>query len=184
MEKIISRIAVVAVAALFLFSLSGCGKSKIFELKSAAFSNGERIPDKYYYGPGRQNISLPFNWVNPPAGTKSFALFIYNHNSRTNWGVFNIPAGSASIAENASGQSMPEGSIEVTGISRAIGYSGMEAPGNKIQSHQYFAVLYALNTDTISIQDPEVYKSFPDLLKILDGKIIAKAEMKGLAQLE
>jgi|GEM_PF-3375497 len=175
---------ILAMTAVFLLALSGCGKSKTFELQSTAFKNDERIPDKYYYGTGRQNMSLPLNWVNPPKDTKSFALFISNHNNRVNWAVFNIPAGCTSIAENASGSNMPDGSVEVTNITRTIGYSGMEPPGQRIQAHQYIATVYALNTDTIIISEPDVYKSINDLEKMLDGKIIAQAEIIGHAQLE
>ena len=184
MKKMFFKSLKMALAAVFLFALLSCGKTGTFELKSTAFNNGERIPGKYYYGAERENLSLPFNWVNPPAGTKSFALFIYNHNSRVNWAVFNIPANCTSIAENASSRNMPAGSVEVAGISRKIGYSGMEPPGQKTQTHQYYAVLYALNTDAITIAEPDVYKSLPDLKSILDGKIIAQAEINGFAQVE
>lgn len=187
MEKKNFKIYGMVLAAVFLLALSSCGKGKVFEIQSAAFKNDERVPDKYYHGnaAGRENISLPFKWKNPPDGTKSFALILYNeHHSRTHWAVFNIPATCSEIAENASGKNMPVGSIELPNYFRTAGYGGLEPPAQKTMTHAYVAVIYALNTETITLPDTGIYKAFVDLKSILDGKIIAKAEIHCIASLE
>jgi Raf kinase inhibitor-like YbhB/YbcL family protein len=163
--------------------LSGCGKS--FELQSSAFQNNGIIPAKYGYGvnDGRANVSLPFNWINPPEGTKSFALIFYhpNHNS-TRWAVFNIPASCNEIAENASGKNMPEGSVELPNFRRTIPpYYGPEPqPGGA--PFEYTATLFALDVPVINGLDR--YKSYWDIIRLLEGKVISKTELTGIQTIE
>jgi len=110
---------VMVLVSLMMIAPTSCGKD--FELRSSAFRNNERIPDKYCYGniEGRQNMSPPLNWVNPPKGTQSFALTMrHPDHNWTRWAVFNIPANCNEIAENASGRNMPEGSIELSNFRR------------------------------------------------------------------
>jgi Raf kinase inhibitor-like YbhB/YbcL family protein len=164
---------------LFLLSMNGCSKS--FELQSYAFANNEPIPEKYWHGDyaERENISIPFNWINPPVGTQSFALIMREtgiHNE-IQWAVFNIPADCTSIPENASGNNMPAGSIELSNHRRTPGYFGPE-PIRQIGTFEYMAVLYALNTAAIHLNG---YISYLDLCNIMDGNIIAKAEIVGTA---
>ncbi len=48
----------------------------VMELTSSAFQPGEMIPAKYTCdGP---DVSPPLSWLDPPAGTKSFALISDN----------------------------------------------------------------------------------------------------------
>jgi Raf kinase inhibitor-like YbhB/YbcL family protein len=171
-----------ATLVLFLLVLNGCEKT--FELRSTAFYNNERIPDKYCHGGigERQNVSLPFNWVNPPAGTRSFVLIIYHpHVSATKqnricWAVVNIPADCNEIAENASGRNMPEGCIELSNFRRTTPpYYGPEPqPGGMV--YDYIIELYALNTILDNISG---YKSYLEISNVLEGKIIAKTQMLG-----
>ena len=172
-------------ATVIMLAFSGCSKS--FEIKSSAFKNDERIPDQYYYvnpnTPERLNISLPLSWANPPAETKSFALLVH-HSHRAHWAVFNIPVDCRSFAEGASGKNMPGGSVELINYFRTPGYGGMEPPGDGRQTHVYNAIIYALNTDEITINDPDVYKTVFDIENILAGKIIAQTEITGYAQIE
>lgn len=162
----------------FIIILTGCNNK--FEIQSSAFKNNERIPDKYCRGIAeeRQNISLPFNWINAPEGTQSFALIMYDISARNflHWAVINIPANCNEIIENASENNMPEGSIELTNQFFTSGYGGPEPP-RKSGVHEYVTTLYALNT--LEIIDISGYKSFTELTKILEGKIIAKAEITG-----
>jgi len=168
-----------------LCTLTNCGK-KTFELQSSAFKNNERIPDKYCHGgvAGRENISLPFNWVNPPEGARSFALVMhmpYYDLKSINWAVFNIPADCNSIDENASGNNMPAGSVELKNrwrTQRTQGYYGPEPERGPIEREtHYIATIYALNT-AVTLNTGE-YKSDWEIDNILAGKVIAKAEITG-----
>ena len=162
---------------LLLFAITGCQKS--FELQSAAFSNNERIPDKYCFGGSgeRQNISLPFNWINPPLGTQSFALIMRSSGSnKIRWAVFNIPANCNEITEGASVRNMPEGCVELSNFRRTTPpYYGPEPqPGGWV--YDFIIELYALNT---TIDDINGFKSYFEISNILEGKVIAKTQMIG-----
>jgi len=181
MQKRFYQYGMSALISVLLFVLLSCHKSA-FELQSYAFVHNEPIPEKYWHGDysGRQNISIPFNWINPPVGTQSFALIMREtgtHNE-IHWAVFNIPADCTSISENASGNNMPAGSIELSNYRRTPGYFGPE-PIRQIGTFEYMAVLYALNT--AAIHDLNGYISYLDLCNIMDGNIIAKAEIVGTA---
>lgn len=183
MKKYITKTFFTCLAVLFF--LISCGKNSAFELQSTAFKNGERIPDKYYHGHSgeRQNISLPFNWINPPDNTKSFALVM--HRPNPNWGirwvVFNIPANCNEITENASGNNMPEGSIELFNSRRTTpAYFGIDPQPGGMQFNN-IVVLYALNIDKIDVSG---YRSYAEIQNILKGKILAKAEITGFATQE
>lgn len=163
-----------------LFTLVNCEKNA-FEIQSNAFRNNERIPDRYCRGnvDERQNISLPFNWINAPEDTKSFALTIHDisANNFLHWAVLNIPADYNEIAENASRNFMPIGSIELNNQFRAPGYGGPEPPRGR-GIHEYVVTLYALNISEIN--NISGYRSYAQLSEILNEYTIAKTEIIGL----
>ena len=77
-----------------------------FTLKSSSFSNGAAIPEKHSLQGG--NLSPPLSWNNVPANTQSFVLIMDDPDAPggtwDHWIVYNIPAGTTSLAENAGGQ--------------------------------------------------------------------------------
>ena len=72
---------------------------KKFTLLSPVIKNGEEIPKKYTcFGveKGEHHISPPLVWFNPPQGTKYYALFLEDLDSKTkpdpvHWIIMNIP---------------------------------------------------------------------------------------------
>jgi Raf kinase inhibitor-like YbhB/YbcL family protein len=172
-------------ALVFLVIFMGCNNENsssgdTFKLQSTAFSNNQRLADKYCYTgvTGGQNISLPFNWEGPPDTTQSFALLLHDPNGENwiHWAVFNIPASCNSINENASGAAMPAGSIELDNEFGTPGYGGPKPPTGS-GNHRYTATLYALNVAAVS--NLNGFKSYADLNSILDGKVIVKAAITG-----
>src|SRR5579862_5298823 len=71
-------------------------------LKSSAFDDGARIPQKYT---GMMGVSPPFQWTNVPDGTVSFALIATDANGAPNktsfgpvmWALWNIPGESRAL---------------------------------------------------------------------------------------
>jgi Raf kinase inhibitor-like YbhB/YbcL family protein len=130
-------------------------KQDPFSLESAAFEDGTVIPAQYTRStlPGGQNISIPFAWRNPPAGTRSFVLAIADRsaNDWIHWMVVNIPADTFSISEGASRTAqMPHGSKELVNTFGLPGYDGPQPPrGTGV--HDYEATVYALDVATIDL---------------------------------
>ena len=173
-----------------LLVLSGCSKGSSaskngFTLQSAAFGNKEPIPEKYWngYSEERKNISIPFNWINPPEGTQSFVLLLthpHNGGRRIFWAVFNIPASCNAIPEDASSANLPDGSIEMDNYFRASGYYGPE-PLRGGGVYEWTATLFALNT---AIPGPDKRLDYVEVEQLLEGKILGQAEIIGTASAE
>ena len=150
------------------------------ELTSFAFDDGENISTTYImkeiHG---ENTSLPFQWSNAPAETKSFAFSIIDPHpvakNWVHWFVINIPAGTNSIAEGASGKGMPEGSMELNNSYGSIGYGGPQPPPGS-GDHPYVCTIHALSVDKLNL---EANVSLSDFKKALDGNILAEATTTG-----
>ena len=132
-----------------------------FLLTSSAFEHLDPIPNQYAntgYGiPDAENISIPLNWVNPPAETVSFALSMVDFGDDPahpviHWMVVNIPASVSSLAEGASPSSMPAGSTEI------FPYLGPYPPAED-PPHVYSITLWAL-TATVDPGDITDWVSF------------------------
>lgn len=150
-------------------------------VSSAAFKDGGTIPTKHaYHGvPGGENISLPLVWSDAPSDAKSFALSIVDPHpvarNWVHWFVINIPPSIISLAEGASGKSMPTGSKELNNSYGTLGYGGPQPPKGS-GSHPYEVTIYALNVDRIDLPATASLQTFR---KALEGKIITSAKTTG-----
>ncbi|MDA8051142.1 MAG: YbhB/YbcL family Raf kinase inhibitor-like protein [Rhodospirillales bacterium] len=80
-----------------------------FALSSSNFANGGTIPMAQVFNQGGckgGDISPALTWSGEPAGTKSFAITMFDPNAPTgsgwwHWTVFNIPANVHGLPENA-----------------------------------------------------------------------------------
>jgi Raf kinase inhibitor-like YbhB/YbcL family protein len=73
-----------------------------FALRSPAFRDGDRIPDRH--ARKGDNVSPPLEWQDAPPGTRSFALFVEDPDAPLgmfrHWAVYNIPAEHDRLPEN------------------------------------------------------------------------------------
>ena len=150
------------------------------ELKSDAFDDGDYISTTYIMKEiGGENISLPFDWNNAPAETKSFAFSIVDPhpvaNNWVHWFLINIPASTNSIEEGASGKSMPAGCKELNNTYGSVGYGGPQPPAGS-GNHPYVCTVYALSVDKL---DLDANVSLSDFKKALEDKILAQATTTG-----
>ena len=105
------------------------------------------------FGCSGKNISPQLSWGNAPAGTKSFAITVYDPDAPTgsgwwHWVVFNINKSIDNIKTGASTKTMPEGAIESATSYGSKGFGGACPPeGDK--PHRYIFTVHALNTDKI-----------------------------------
>jgi Raf kinase inhibitor-like YbhB/YbcL family protein len=104
------------------------------------------------------NQSPALSWSGAPAGTKSFALTVYDPDAPTgsgwwHWVVYNIPANVTSLprdAGDASKNLLPAGSAQGNTDFGTPGYGG-PCPPTGDKPHHYIFTIYALNTDKLDI---------------------------------
>ena len=139
-------------------------------LTSDAFANGQSIPAKYSCV--GKNISPALTWDEPPAGTKSFALIVDDPDAPmgtwVHWVLFNIPASTGSLQENADSSTLSAGK-------NSSGNTRYDGPCPPSGTHRYFFKLYALDS-TLSLS-PGATKE--QVLKAMEGHILAQGELMG-----
>jgi Raf kinase inhibitor-like YbhB/YbcL family protein len=138
-------------------------------LESAAFADGEQIPQRH--GKRFENVSPPLSWSDVPAGTRSFALSVVDRISPGNvylhWLVTDIPPSASSLAEGASGTPrMPAGSREPTPYVGPFPPSGV---------HTYTFTLYALDAERLEVRRG----SLEGFEAAVDGRALATATLSG-----
>lgn len=181
------------VSILITFLVVGCGDAKNqsqttnkneedtmatsgkFSIMSTAFREGEMIPQKYACD--GKNVSPPLKWESIPVQTKSLALIVDDPDAPAgiwvHWVIFNIPSTAAGLQENVpTKDSLPDGSVQGKNDSREIGYDGPCPPGG---THRYFFKLYALDT-MLKLSSGSTK---PELLKAMEGHIVAQAQLMG-----
>ncbi|MEX8495969.1 YbhB/YbcL family Raf kinase inhibitor-like protein, partial [Sphaerotilus sp.] len=80
-----------------------------FTLSSPDIAEGSTIANKFVlngFGCKGENVSPALVWTNPPAGTKSYAVQVYDPDAPTgsgfwHWGVYDIPASVTSLVQGA-----------------------------------------------------------------------------------
>ena len=110
------------------------------------------------FGCTGKNTSPQFTWSNPPKGTKSFALTVYDPDAPTgsgwwHWVVFDIPTSTTELVANAGDIKLdltPEGTIQSITNYGSQGYGG-PCPPQGHGLHQYIITVYALKTDTLGL---------------------------------
>ncbi|WP_037468790.1 YbhB/YbcL family Raf kinase inhibitor-like protein [Shewanella marina] len=132
-----------------------------FTLSSPSVTNGQSFSNEQLFnqwGCTGKNISPELNWTDPPAGTKSFAITLYDPDAPTgsgwwHWLVLNIEPTIRTLAADAgnlSQKNIPAGSRMIRNDFGFFGYGGACPPPNA-KPHQYHLTIYALDTDKISI---------------------------------
>jgi len=124
------------------------------ELSNGRFASNQLLSEPYGFGCSGANHSPSFTWSDAPAGTKSFALQIYDRDAPTglgwvHWQVVNIPANVTSIPANVSpdNSGLPAGAIQTRTDFGIPGYGGPCPPEGK--THRYEITLTALKVDKL-----------------------------------
>ena len=151
---------VLAVMAMVFMMSSAQVQAADFTLSSPQLTESKGITlSEVYNGFGctGKNISPDLIWKNAPAGTKSFAISVYDPDAPTgsgwwHWLAFNIPAGTTGIKKGAgTGQAeMPAGTIQSISDFDTTGYGGPCPPvGDK--PHRYIFKVYALKVAKLDL---------------------------------
>ncbi len=129
-----------------------------FTVTSATIKNGGTLTNKHVFngfGCTGENVSPALKWENAPAGTKSFAVTVYDPDAPTgsgwwHWTVVNIPATVTELKEGASPKTLPKGAVEGRTDFGKPGFGGACPPqGDK--PHKYIITVYALKTDKLDV---------------------------------
>jgi Raf kinase inhibitor-like YbhB/YbcL family protein len=159
---------------------------------STAFKHGATIPADYTAD--GKNVSPPIAWSGAPAGTREFALILDDPDAPTpqpfvHWVIYKIPGTATGLPE-----AIPMGaSASAAGLTGAVqgttgfgafarrggpppdpGYRGPAPPAGK--PHNYHFKVYALNAPL----DAKEGMTKDDLLKAIEGKIVAEGEIVGV----
>ena len=103
-----------------------------------------------------QNISPALEWTNVPAGTRSFAVTIYDPDAPTgsgwwHWVMYNIPATATGLVAGAgNGRNAPRGSVQGGTDFGTKGYGGPCPPVGD-RPHHYHITVFALKVDRIDV---------------------------------
>ncbi len=131
-----------------------------FTLESADAKPGGQLTDKQVFngmGCTGENLSPELSWKNPPAGTKSFAVTVYDPDAPTgsgwwHWVVYDIPADAKGLPAGAgSGKAeLPAGAKQGRTDFGQPGFGGAcPPPGDK--PHRYVFTVYALKLDKLDV---------------------------------
>jgi hypothetical protein len=152
------------------------------QLTSPVFSHNDSIPSTYTCD-GR-DISPALSWNNLPENTKSLALIVEDPDAPdpkaprmiwVHWILYNLPAASTGLAENAGRGDLPANTLEGLNNWGRTGYGG---PCPPIGRHRYFFKLYALDTVLPDLGQPPK----ETLLKAMQGHILDSTELIGTYQ--
>jgi Raf kinase inhibitor-like YbhB/YbcL family protein len=154
-------------------SIAGCGngndanaQTPVFTLSSPDLVTGTF--DAQYilngFGCTGGNISPAVNWANPPAGTKSFVLNVFDPDAPTgsgfwHWAVYNIPPSATGLPRGAgnAAATLPTpafgGNTDFldTGTTGGNGNYGGPCPPAGDPPHRYVFTLYALGVDDVQV---------------------------------
>jgi Raf kinase inhibitor-like YbhB/YbcL family protein len=152
-------------------------------LTSPDFEDGGIIADKYSQKGGQQGPSPHLQWTNVPNGVVTFALLMHDPDVAlqkklddvTHWLIFNIPGTARELPGGVPAQAtLPDGTVNAKNLRGAVGYMGPGAPAAG-PYHHYTFELFAL--DTKLDLGPDASRA--DVMKAIDGHILAKAVLEG-----
>jgi len=166
---------------------SAAASASELKLTSAEFNDGDYLSNEQVFagfGCEGQNISPSLSWSGAPAGTKSFALTVYDPDAPTgsgwwHWVVVNMPPSTTSLAKGAGtaeGAMLPQGALQVGTDFGAPGYGG-PCPPQGDHPHRYVFTIHAVDLDALEV---DAHAS-PALVGFyLNFHTLAKASLMGL----
>ncbi len=148
------------------------------EVTSSAFSSGGMIPSDHTCDGA--DISPPLEWSGVPQGAQSLALIADDPDAPmgdwVHWVVYDLPPDLGGLSSAApAGEKLSLGGVQGRTDFGSMGYGGPCPPRGM---HRYFFKLYALDKK-LGLK-PGVTKK--ELLKAMDGHILAQGELMGKYQ--
>jgi len=132
-----------------------------FSLSSPELQPGQTLPAAQVFqgfGCTGGNQSPALTWAHAPAGTKSYALTVYDPDAPTgsgwwHWVVYNLPASTNQLpsgAGSADGKQLPAGTVQGRTDFGTQGYGGAcPPPGHP--AHRYQFTVHALDVEKLEL---------------------------------
>lgn len=132
-----------------------------FELSSDSFTDGATFSPAQVNAdahPGGQDLSPQLSWHGFPAGTRSFAVTMYDPDAPTasgywHWAVANIPLEVTSLESGAGtvgSALLPAAALSLKNDAGFPGYLG-SAPPSGHGPHRYMVVVHAVDVDALEL---------------------------------
>jgi Raf kinase inhibitor-like YbhB/YbcL family protein len=161
-------------ALAFTLSAHQANAQNAFTITSLSFKDGERLATKMA-GNNKQNpncvgdnVSPALSWANPPAGTKSYALLMFDPEGRppggvSHWVAYGIPVSVTGFAEGEASKQTEKyvGGKSLMGLPHYFG--PCTPPG---APHHYIFTLIATDLEPTALQ-PGLTRD--ELIKALEG---------------
>lgn len=158
----------------------------VFRLFSSEFEphgSLSRVHELNSFGGQGENLSPHLQWSEPPAGTRSFALTLYDPAAPTgsgfwHWLVVNLPADLRELPANAAplvGAGKLAGAMHLRNDFGVPDYAG-PCPPEGDAAHPYRFTLHALDVEDLDLA-PETTNALARFM--INGRTIAAAELLG-----
>ncbi len=135
--------------------LGGVHGAAAFELTSPMIAPGSTLALAQVHADcGGSNVAPALAWSGTPAGTKSFAVTLYDPDASGGWWhwiVYDIPASASGLA---AGGALPAGTHVGKNDFGARGYGGA-CPPQGSGAHHYQFTVWALGTPALTVEGAE-----------------------------
>jgi hypothetical protein len=132
-----------------------------FALTSPDINPKKGIPNVHVFngfGCAGDNLSPALVWTEPPAGTRSLALTVYDPDAPTgsgwwHWVMIDIPADARELPRGAgdpAGDKAPKGSVQMRTDFGKPGWGG-PCPPKGDKPHRYIFTIHALKADKLDV---------------------------------
>ena len=127
------------------------------KVSSESFQEGQTLPPAQRSGKlraGGQDESPQLSWSGAPAGTRSYAVTLFDPDAPGDggfwhWAVLDIPAGTTSLPAGAGsedGRQLPPGALQLKNDAGFHGYVGAAPPPGH-GPHRYILTVHALDVE-------------------------------------
>ena len=143
------RVLSVGVCAVLAIATVHAGALEAFAVSSPGLADGGTLDSSHAASAnhcGGGNVSPALQWRNSPAGTKSYAVTIFDPDGAkglgiVHWVLYGISPTTTALA---AGEALPAGSVAGTNRTGATGYYGPCPPVGDVP-HHYVAQVFALD---------------------------------------
>jgi Raf kinase inhibitor-like YbhB/YbcL family protein len=174
-----------AVAFGALCAAQSANAQDVFTLTSPAFKDGERLATKFAGNTKSnpncvgENISPALSWSNPPEGTKSFAILMFDIDGRppggvSHWVAYGIPASVTSFAEGEVSKPIEKFVGGQSTMKLAHYFGPCTPPG---PPHHYIFTLMATDLEPSALKEG---MTRDELIKSLDGHAKGATSLVGI----